>query len=103
MSAMRRERADGRFWDQAASLFRTTFRNELARREDVLADRERFEQCLAVLVSNAARFTADGHVKIMVERRGADWRVSVSDTGAGMSALSNWSKCSSRLLKQAMF
>ena len=50
----------------------------------VVGDRQRIRQCVEVLVSNAAKFTANGRVEIVIEPSGSDWSVVVSDTGEGI-------------------
>ncbi|MFW6201820.1 MAG: PAS domain S-box protein [Gemmatimonadota bacterium] len=53
----------------------------------VLADRDRILQVLSNLVENAIKFTPEGgRVTIGAERRDAEVRIQVSDTGIGMSA-----------------
>jgi len=57
---------------------------------EIFSDQTKFRQVFANLISNACKFTENGLVSIGVEslvRSGADWlRISVSDTGIGMSA-----------------
>jgi signal transduction histidine kinase/DNA-binding response OmpR family regulator len=56
---------------------------------EIFSDQTKFRQVFANLISNACKFTENGLVSIGVEslvRSGTDWlRVSVSDTGIGMS------------------
>jgi len=47
-------------------------------------DRTRIRQVILNLVSNAARFTDQGSIRIVARRRGARAEVSVSDTGTGI-------------------
>jgi signal transduction histidine kinase len=49
-------------------------------------DAKRLTQCLLNLVGNALKFTQHGRVSVGVERRGADLRFRVSDTGIGIPA-----------------
>ncbi len=52
---------------------------------EVLADADRFEQIMANLLSNAAKFSPQGgQVELTVERRKGDIFVSVSDQGPGI-------------------
>lgn len=57
---------------------------------EIFSDQTKFRQVFANLISNACKFTENGLVSIGIEslvRSGADWlRISVSDTGIGMSA-----------------
>ena len=50
----------------------------------MLVDRTRIRQILINLLANAARFTDEGGVTIVAERRGDEVCVLVSDTGAGI-------------------
>ncbi|KAB0663201.1 hybrid sensor histidine kinase/response regulator [Burkholderia territorii] len=51
------------------------------------ADGERIRQVLSNLLSNAIKFTpAGGHIKVSLTRAGARVRLSVADTGQGISA-----------------
>jgi two-component system sensor histidine kinase BaeS len=53
----------------------------------VRADRDRLEQMLRNLLSNARRHTpADGRITVRAERRGSFVRLSVADTGCGIAA-----------------
>ncbi len=52
----------------------------------IQADADRLRQCLDCLISNAAKFTRDGRVEIVLAERGAEAVISVRDTGCGMSA-----------------
>lgn len=53
---------------------------------DLRTDRARLQQILINLISNAVKFTPAGEVKVMARRAGIDnVRISVSDTGAGIS------------------
>jgi PAS domain S-box-containing protein len=58
---------------------------------DMIADQARVRQVILNLLSNACKFTQDGDVTIDAAREtvgGRDWlRLSVSDTGIGMSAM----------------
>src|SRR5215470_6487325 len=49
-------------------------------------DAKRLTQCLLNLVGNALKFTQHGRVSVGVERRGADLRFRVSDSGIGIPA-----------------
>ena len=49
-------------------------------------DRTRMRQVLLNLLTNAARFTAQGTVRVTAARTGDEVTVSVSDTGPGISA-----------------
>jgi two-component system, chemotaxis family, CheB/CheR fusion protein len=51
----------------------------------VMGDPIRLQQILLHLVTNAVKFTpAGGRVDVLLGREGANWRVSVSDTGRGV-------------------
>jgi signal transduction histidine kinase len=50
----------------------------------VRGDAHRIRQVLAHLVGNAIKFTAEGAVRVMAERRGVDLAVSVCDSGIGI-------------------
>ena len=52
----------------------------------VLADREHFRKCLECLLSNAAKWCTNGRVLVTLGWRDDQMRVSVRDTGPGMSA-----------------
>ncbi len=53
----------------------------------VLADKLRYHQALLNLLSNAVKFNRDaGSVRVSCERRGAQVRIMVTDTGYGVSA-----------------
>ncbi|MEZ4317136.1 MAG: HAMP domain-containing sensor histidine kinase [Myxococcota bacterium] len=52
----------------------------------VSADPDRLRQILVNLLSNAAKFTERGKVRVRAESSGDDVRISVSDTGIGMPA-----------------
>jgi signal transduction histidine kinase len=47
-------------------------------------DPERLAQVLSNLLTNAAKFTNEGHVRLVAARDGSSVRVSVTDSGAGM-------------------
>jgi signal transduction histidine kinase len=49
-------------------------------------DHMRLYQCLMQLISNAAKFTRDGEIRIRATRERDQLRFSVSDTGAGIAA-----------------
>jgi len=51
----------------------------------VLGDGQRLRQVLVNLLSNAVKFTAQGQVRLRVEREGARHLFEVSDTGIGMT------------------
>jgi len=59
---------------------------ECPERAWVWADARRLRQVLANLVSNAAKFTSHGEVRLVVRRFGDDVTFTVADTGIGMSA-----------------
>ncbi|MFG6487071.1 ATP-binding protein [Roseateles sp. BYS78W] len=52
----------------------------------VLGDAVLIEQVLRNLVANALRYTERGGVLVGVQRRGANWRIAVWDTGRGIPA-----------------
>ncbi|MEZ4315924.1 MAG: ATP-binding protein [Myxococcota bacterium] len=52
----------------------------------VLADRMRLRQVLLNLLSNAAKFTQNGVVELVVEQAGGRTRIAVVDDGVGMNA-----------------
>jgi signal transduction histidine kinase/CheY-like chemotaxis protein len=52
---------------------------------DVYCDRTRVQQVILNLVSNAARFTDHGHIRIEVHHQDGQVRISVQDTGAGIA------------------
>jgi PAS domain S-box-containing protein len=52
---------------------------------EILADATRLRQILLNLLSNAAKFTADGTITLTVRRTAADLTFAVSDTGIGMT------------------
>jgi signal transduction histidine kinase/CheY-like chemotaxis protein len=53
----------------------------------ILADPQRLNQIVLNLVTNAIKFTPDGgHVEVRLERAGAQARLRVTDSGAGISA-----------------
>ncbi len=49
-----------------------------------LGDSTRIRQIIYNLVSNALKFTAQGEVRVMISRHGADLHVAVRDTGIGI-------------------
>lgn len=51
----------------------------------ITADQEMIKLILRNLISNAIKFTENGSITIQVEDTGTHWRVSVTDTGVGMS------------------
>ncbi|MEQ1617557.1 MAG: HAMP domain-containing sensor histidine kinase [Terricaulis sp.] len=53
--------------------------------EQSLSDPSRMGACVAVLLSNAAKFTKQGLIAVTAERRGDDLAISVSDTGPGIA------------------
>jgi signal transduction histidine kinase len=53
--------------------------------ERVHADPTRLRQCVLNLLSNAAKFTSDGAVTVHAGRRGSFVRISVADTGIGIT------------------
>jgi signal transduction histidine kinase len=54
--------------------------------ESVMGDRGRVEQVIVNLLSNAAKFTTEGVVRLNVTSSGLDrWSVSVTDSGRGIS------------------
>ena len=53
--------------------------------EAIMADSDRLRQVVINLLSNAFKFTDEGHVKLAIRRQGKDkWEVVVSDTGVGI-------------------
>ncbi len=53
----------------------------------IVADRDRITELLLILIDNAIRHTpADGEISVAVEATGSEARLSVSDTGEGISA-----------------
>lgn len=52
----------------------------------VRTDRRKLERIVANLLSNAVKFTAQGGVRVVVERRGDSAELHVIDTGVGLSA-----------------
>ncbi|MBM3386616.1 MAG: response regulator [Betaproteobacteria bacterium] len=53
--------------------------------QHVHMDRQRLRQVMALLLSNAIKFTATGHVHLRVAQRGSCLRCEVSDTGCGIA------------------
>jgi|GEM_PF-411804 len=51
----------------------------------VRIDKRRFSQVLDNLISNAVKFTEQGRIDVLVERHGTDLRLTVEDTGVGIS------------------
>ena len=51
----------------------------------VLGDARALEQVLVNLVDNAVKYTATGKVEVSASRNGADWVLSVRDTGPGIA------------------
>ena len=51
----------------------------------VRADPTRLRQCLLNLLSNAAKFTSQGQVRLIVDVDGGMWRCAVEDSGPGIS------------------
>ncbi len=63
------------------------FRSELADATGVTADRDRLEQILVNLLSNAAKFTEHGEILLRARRvEGAAVAIEVRDTGVGFDA-----------------
>lgn len=52
----------------------------------IVADEKRLRQVLTNIVSNAVKFTEQGHVEIAVESRGSQVHIRVTDTGPGIAA-----------------
>ena len=50
----------------------------------IFADRERINQVVSNLLSNALKFTCKGYIKIKVEKKSDNVIVSVEDTGSGI-------------------
>ena len=50
----------------------------------IFADGPKLKQVLLNLLGNAIKFTEEGSVRVLVERQGAELRVSVRDTGIGV-------------------
>ena len=53
--------------------------------ENIYADPLRLKQVVINLLSNAAKFTSNGEIHIAVENAGDDFRLSVIDTGIGLT------------------
>ena len=60
--------------------------NEVESDVYVKADDGRLQQILLNLVSNAVKFSKEGHVRIYAECKNANWAIFIEDTGAGISA-----------------
>ncbi|WP_210547083.1 GAF domain-containing protein [Rhodoferax sp. PAMC 29310] len=61
------------------------FKQEVGANEMMMVgDARRVEQVLNNLLSNALKFTAQGHIEIACVRSGAYWAISVTDTGRGI-------------------
>ena len=58
--------------------------DEQVSRADVFIDREKFERLLLNLLSNALKFTKQGHVEVSTEILGNEFCLAVSDTGIGI-------------------
>ena len=52
----------------------------------IITDQIRLQQILMNLLSNACKFTKNGHISIAVEKKSERITISISDTGIGMSA-----------------
>jgi signal transduction histidine kinase len=62
------------------------FRPDPSLPEKVVGDRERVEQVVFNLLSNASKFTSEGKVELKAQAvENAMWRISVRDTGAGIA------------------
>ena len=79
-------------WDLQAKKNGTTIRCRIDDKApaEILFDRFRYEQCLNNLISNAVKFTPNGHVDViltLVEKEGKQPRLvlAVSDSGIGMT------------------
>jgi signal transduction histidine kinase/L-asparagine transporter-like permease/AmiR/NasT family two-component response regulator len=57
-----------------------------AARGSYLGDSARIRQILYNLISNAVKFTAEGEVRVSIDRRDGDVLIRVADTGIGISA-----------------
>lgn len=51
----------------------------------ISGDPQRFKQVLTNLVGNAVKFTEQGDVSVSVEKSGGNLRISIQDTGIGMT------------------
>lgn len=71
-------------FSQKNLVFKTSFDDSLP--ATVIGDRDRVEQIIVNLLSNAAKFTSQGEVELVASRVGDDaWSVTVSDTGPGIA------------------
>jgi CheY-like chemotaxis protein/anti-sigma regulatory factor (Ser/Thr protein kinase) len=54
---------------------------------ELIGDAERLRQVVAILLSNAVKFTpAGGRIRVLLRRAGSDHELEIADTGTGISA-----------------
>ncbi len=63
-----------------------SFHSKLEDEAEVNLDAERFDQVLSSLIDNAVRNTNEGSVKVVIEKNEANAKISIIDTGRGISA-----------------
>ncbi|MGG6311129.1 sensor histidine kinase [Paenibacillus macerans] len=70
-----------------AELKQISLHADLEERIGVLADRERLQQLLVILLDNSIKFTAEkGTIRVTSQRKGHRAELTVADTGAGIPA-----------------
>lgn len=65
-----------------------------------MGDPRRIRQVITNLLSNALRFTDEGHIILRSRTDGEQWLVEVEDSGCGIDPR-NWLKSSSHLFRLA--
>lgn len=72
-------------WQQRAEAAKLQFIKNLPPPGNFIkADRDKLQQILNHLLSNAVKFTPSGTVGLSIEQKGDNWHFSVSDTGIGI-------------------